>query len=107
MSFFQSGRFNGPVIASPFFETKEPASTEATAESTYALLTASVLATGAGTVGGTENSFVPAIVSVPLMCTTLASTAFPATALSTASRDIGEAVPDPGVARTAPIVVGD
>jgi hypothetical protein len=51
---------------------------------------------------------VPAIVSAPLTCTTLASLALPATALSTYCRDtIWESVPDPGVARTAPIVVGD
>jgi len=61
---------SGPLMASPFFATYAPVPTDATAESTYALLTAIALSTYCFDTGG-------------------------------------DAVPDPGVARTALIVVGE
>ena len=99
---------SGPVIVSPLFCRYDPLPTVATAASTYALLTASLAAPGAGTLGDAANNFSPAIVSLPLKWTTSASLAFALTALSTYCRDTScELVPLPGVARTAAMVVGD
>jgi len=99
---------SGPVIVSPLFCKYDPVPTVATAVSTYALLTASLAADGAGTLGEAANNFNPAIDSLPLKWTTLASLAFPLTALSTYCRDTScEVVAEPGVVRIAAIVVGD
>jgi hypothetical protein len=72
------------------------------------LFATSPVFTGTGTFGGVENVFSPVMVSAVFKCTTALSFAFVASSEFTYCIDTGaEAIPDPGVVRTAAKFAGD